>query len=143
MAARRHKKFCEKIGKQKKFSRQSVNAICVGQESSPKIGRRYERQTEKERKEEEKKRNAGNRQKMESWKNYPFFLHNELIGGDRDSNSCEPSLSCSQLSHLWTKTRDFCPLGGNFGLPFFLPLDRKYVKPLLTQELSYHDFGEL
>lgn len=24
--------------------------------------------------------------------------------------------------------------------PFFLSLDKKYVKPFLTQELSYHDF---
>lgn len=39
--------------------------------------------------------------------------------------------------------QDFCPVGGNFALPFFLPLDKKYVNWLLTQELSYRDFGEL
>lgn len=52
VAAQRHKEIYEKIGRQKVFETNSVNAICVGHEPFQKLG---DTKKDRERKKERKK----------------------------------------------------------------------------------------
>ena len=68
---------------------------------------------------------------QERWRNYHFFPHYWLIRQDRDSNSFEPCLSCSQLSHLRTKNASFLPCGRKHGLALFSVTRQKVCETVI------------
>lgn len=125
---------CPKAGRNVWEHWKAKNAIQVDWESASKLG-----DTETDR--EGRMMRRGNREEtwktgrkeslQERWRNYHFFPHNWLISQDRDSNSFEPSLSCSQLSHLRTKNASFLPCGRKLGLALFRVTRQKVCETII------------